>query len=546
MHIVNASLSQVKTVIQQPQKHKEYNAGDGTSHIETYTQVWDTLYLSLRIRVLQDGTLTIGFPRSSMTEDDALKSKTVILESSTEWQTLKWDGVWDGNSDFKLEFTGECYFTLLSLSNKPLNDFKTEYSTQILQTTRNINFNASQISHNASEIANLNTESGRISAQVTQINSEIGTINNTISGHSTRIGLLEVEYDTIYSSVNSLSDDVNGIDRKVTQVTQESSIIQQSVAALETKKVAFNDSSEWEQLSGNFIRYKTNIKVTKYTLFYLNEIFKDISGYKLKLYVDFYNSSDTIVASKNADGQGSDIPLTMSVPSSAEYAKLRVYHPRRQPVPSDAPEFGLMYTEDNVITQSNLSLYVEDNISWLSGSANNIQFTFDKTFKIYSKDESNVQHEVLSLTPSGDLTIAGKFHGEFDDTVKIGSGTKRMYIEPTSTGARLIGKDGDTNVLRLGFYTNADNNSVPSLFLITPNGNQDSLVRIQSGTDFAEVLAESAGTTGNYHAVRLISYPRYGFSTVESNKWPTSSSMSGLSTGSVYVDNNGFLKAKGY
>lgn len=546
MHIVNASLSQLKSAIQQPQKHKEYDAGNGTEHIETYTQVWDTLYLSLRIRVLQDGTLTIGFPRSSMTEDDALKSKTVILESSTEWQTLKWDGVWDGNSDFKLEFTGECYFTLLSLSNKPLNDFKTEYSTQILQTTRNININASQISHNASSIASLNVEATRISGQVTQINSDIQGINGQISGHNTRIGALEVGYDTIHSSVNNLTDQVDGIDRRVSQVTQEASVIEQSVAALNTKKVALNDSSDWTQLSGNMIRYNNNIKVTKYTLFYLNSTFKSISGYYLQLYVDFYNSSDTLVASKNANGQGADTPLTMSVPTSAEYAKLRVYHPRRQPVPSDAPEFGLTYTEDNVITQSNLSLYVEDNISWLSGSANNIQFTFDKTFKIYSKDTNNTLHEVLSLTPSGDLIIAGKFHGEFDQTVAFGEGTKKMYIEPTSTGARIIGKDGNTQVLSLGFSKNADNNYVPSLFLITPNGNQDSLIRIQSGTDFAEVLAESAGTTGNYHFVRLISYPRYGFSTVESNKWPTSSSMSGLSTGSVYVDNNGFLKAKGY
>ena len=573
MHIVNASLTQSKNVITQPQKHKIFDEGDGTTYVNTYTQVWDTLYLSLRIRVLQNGTLTIGFPNSRMSEADAIKSKVQVLESSEDWQILTWDGVWDGNSDFYLQFTGECYITLLALTDNPLDSFKQEYSTQITQTTRNITLSASKIQQNAEQIASItldyesialrvtdaendiidantniatNTEkissleirADNITASVTTIRTDVDSLSGTVLSHTTSISTLQAEDSRIWASVNSLTGDVEDIDRDVSLLTQTSSLIEQSVAALNTKKVAPNNIDDWSTTSGNMIVLGYRIKVTKYTLFYLK------SGYML--YVDFYNSAGTLVSSKSGNGSGKDTPMSISVPSTADTARIRLYYSRRALQPSDIGSCEFMYTEDNIITQSNLSLYVEDNISWLSGDANNIKFTFDKTFKIYSRDSNNTLHEVLNLTPSGDLGIAGKFHGEFDDTVSFGTGTKKMYIEPTSTGARLIGKDGTKQVLSLGFSTNSQGSYVPSLFLQTPNGSQDSLVRIQSGTDWAEVLAESAGTTGRYHIVRLISDPGYGFATVESNRWPTSSSTSGLSTGSVYVDNNGFLKAKGY
>lgn len=118
-----------------------------------------------------------------------------------------------------------------------------------------------------------------------------------------------------------------------------------------------------------------------------------------------------------------------------------------------------------------------------------------------------------------------------------------MYIEPTSTGAQLVAKEGSFTSIRLGYYT--DNNQiVPSLFLHTPNGSQPSDVRLMTGTDFAEVLAESAGSTGSYHIMQMISYPRENKAYIKSNKWTRGSS--NADWGETYVDDNWYLRVKPY
>ena len=546
MHIVNASLTQSKNVIQQPQKHKIFDTGDGTSYVDTYTQVWDKLYLSLRIRVLQDGTLTIGFPSSSMTEDDAIKSKVQILESSTEWQTLSWDGVWDGQSDFYLQFTGECYVSLLSLTDQPLDDFKAEYSTQILQTTRNITLTASKVTQNTADIASLEIEAQRISSTVSGIRTDVDNLGNDVATNTADIASLQITANQISTTVNTLSGDVDDIDRDVTLLTQTSNLIEQSVAALETKKIAFNNESEWEKISGNMIRYKSTIDVTKYTLFYLKDIYR--------LYVDFYDSGGN-VTTKSADGSGKDTPVSISVPIGAVSAKPKIYYSRRALETSDIAGCEFMYTEDNVITQSNLSLYVEDNISWLSGDANNIQFIFDKTFKIYSRDSNNALHEVLNLTPSGDLGIAGKFHGEFDNSVSWGNSTNLMYIEPnkSGTGARLVGKRNGVEILDIGFFE-VNSQIVSSVHLKNQSGSESSqmipsAVSVHGGSYYANLYAGSdhcdfvAGKDEDHRIIIGINENgKVNMRTPYANTWPTENEVTAI--GQVFLGGDGCLRVK--
>ena len=93
--------------------------------------------------------------------------------------------------------------------------------------------------------------------------------------------------------------------------------------------------------------------------------------------------------------------------------------------------------------------------------ADHIKFsTFDWTVK-----NPDTNKTIFHLDSSGNLTIAGKFHGEFDDTVTIGSGNYKMYIRPTRNGAELVGvdTDNDDELLTLGFQTSSGGWSLPSL-----------------------------------------------------------------------------------
>ena len=201
-------------------------------------------------------------------------------------------------------------------------------------------------------------------------------------------------------------------------------------------------------------------------------------------------------------------------------------------------------SDGSLKTDAEISLAIKD-VSEAKISADRILFrTFD--WKVYNDDNDLI----FNLDSDGNLSIAGKFHGEFDDTVTFGKGTKKMYIEPTQTGARLVGKDGNTQMLSLGFsYYNGD--YVPRLDLSTPapqGSYQDSAFWAQTSEDTVQVVLESAGTTGSYHTLELLASARNRYSSLHSNAWPKKSNTSvynSLSSGTLYVE-DGYLKVKGW
>ena len=199
LHIIDGSVTQSCDVMKQPGTHKEYDYDD-ERQVETYQTVRDSLYMNLRIRVIRPGTLTVGFPRSVDNDPSALMAKTRYLERTGEWLTLQWEGTWDGISDFVLAFDGECYVTGLSITDEPLASFKSEYSTQFRQTSKNISLIASQTNTHESNIASLQVEARRIS----------GVVENNVDGLVKKVGDLTITATNITGRVKSVEDSVNG------------------------------------------------------------------------------------------------------------------------------------------------------------------------------------------------------------------------------------------------------------------------------------------------------------------------------------------------
>lgn len=57
-------------------------------------------------------------------------------------------------------------------------------------------------------------------------------------------------------------------------------------------------------------------------------------------------------------------------------------------------------------------------------------------------------------------------------------------------------------------------------------------------------MAEAAGSTGAYHVMQMIAYPRYNKAYIHSNKWTRGAD--NADWGETYVDDNWFLKVKPY
>ena len=179
--------------------------------------------------MINPGTLRVGFPESQLSDNRAFNTKVRVLERSNEWLTLQWEGTWDGQSDFVLSFDGECYISSLSLTDEPLTEFKTEYSTQINQSSRNISLLASRTSSNETNIAQVSITAGQIQQTVQQnytaldgrissntsaitqtaqsIRQEVSSVAGTASDLSTRVGSLEVTAGNVSARVSAIEGD---------------------------------------------------------------------------------------------------------------------------------------------------------------------------------------------------------------------------------------------------------------------------------------------------------------------------------------------------
>ena len=145
LRVQNCGIRQKNALIRQPGTHKEYVAGEKSSaelpSTEAgYTDVQDKLYISVRIYAKTAGALTLGFADCEEVrgKQNTLLKRTVNVAYSGAWKTIPIEGVWNGTGDFVIQYTGDCYLAIASLTDEPLSELSKTVSTQIVQTANNI------------------------------------------------------------------------------------------------------------------------------------------------------------------------------------------------------------------------------------------------------------------------------------------------------------------------------------------------------------------------------------------------------------------------
>ena len=166
LHIRNSKITQLNANIRKPGTHTEYVIPtDSTAEAET-KEVKDTLYLTLKFLPKTSGTLTLGMEAADHSEIDAMQYVSKDITSSYDWTTLQVSGTWDGNGDFVLGYTGEMYVALLSLTDKPLEEYKKSVSTNIEQTAEYIRLTGQRIDKSNNEVTNLGIELDAAEARI--------------------------------------------------------------------------------------------------------------------------------------------------------------------------------------------------------------------------------------------------------------------------------------------------------------------------------------------------------------------------------------------
>lgn len=295
LRMQNCGIRQKNALIRQPGTHKEYVAGEKSSAElppteAGYTDVQDKLYISVRIYAKTAGKLTIGFADCEEVrgKQNTLQQRTVNVAYSGAWKTIPIEGVWNGTGDFVIQYTGDCYLAIASLTDEPLSELSKTVSTQIVQTANNIKLlgeNIDTVNKKAVKVGfELDAEKGEIrqyvdskdaknredtSSQITQTASNItssvdkklkdehgnitkeyqSAIEQTSNSIKQWVGSKDYATNaTVSSDVTQLSDRITSTVKKVDDNTASITKIQQDV---DTITQTVGKAATQEQLKKN-------------------------------------------------------------------------------------------------------------------------------------------------------------------------------------------------------------------------------------------------------------------------------------------------------
>ena len=200
LRLNKSSIMQSNSLIDKAGTHKVYTGSvenaDG-SYTDTYEEVADTLYLSVRFFVSVSGKLEFGFVENGNFIDNSFHYSSNVTAREDGYE-VKLSGIWDGKGDFTITSTGDVYIDLLSLTDKPLDNFKITTETKIKQDANRISLLGKKINSVEGSITDLGIELNAAEERITAY------VNKEIQGVESSISSLDVDVEGIRTTVASV------------------------------------------------------------------------------------------------------------------------------------------------------------------------------------------------------------------------------------------------------------------------------------------------------------------------------------------------------
>ena len=273
-----------------------------------------------------------------------------------------------------------------------------EYSTQIIQTEKNITLLAQRVTDDETDIADLTVTAQQISATVEHQQDEIDEVTGTVNGHTTQIGQLTVTAQQIQASVSTLTDtvetqgdDISGL--KTTTQTHTSQISSLQMTDTQIQASVSSLRTDVDTNTGNITRQSQQISTISQKADSIDARVQVVEGDYVK------NAQISLMVTKNAQGYISNALI-------------------------DADDIDFVFT---------------DAVTW------------------YWKSQAEANKR-MGLDSNGDLWISGQYRGgTITDNVVVGTsgGKMAIYSDEVVTGSLkksgLRGVVGSNTVLDLGF-----------------------------------------------------------------------------------------------
>ena len=537
-------------------KQRFADMNENTTHKELTTEqgsetqdVSDTLYMGIRILPVTSGTLKVEFLKQGA---QAVGWQRTITDTGA-WMTVQaydtaqepWD--FTGTGTMVVSYTGQCLIRFIALVNDPVESLKVDYWTKITQTSRLIKAEANATYATRTMHSELSIEAGRIGTEVTnnkaaadlakqQIESRLGIIetfdNNTatwITQTSGTLGLWATNFDA-NGNVKDLAQlriDVGRIGTEVTNNKAAADLAKQQIESrLGIIETFDNNTATWiTQTSGTLGLWATN--------FDANGNVKDLA----QLRIDVNSINTTIgtlatTAAMNAYVQS----LTGQIQNAQTTAN------------NNATAISQMQNSVNIVAASfkddgtvkasgNIATYISGEYSWISMSANYIDFNFTKEWRVWSGNT-----KLMWLDTSGDLHITGNYEGgNIIQNIEIGTqgGKMEIYCDellspnlPTKVSG-IRGRANNVTYLDLGYYDNGSSNFYPSLYLSAPD--YSGSPRTSLTPHYLRLHSNGAWLTIGYDGGTVNIQAPF-------SSWP--SSKQSVPVGGVYVEGDNYLKVR--
>lgn len=178
------TILQANDLIKKPGTHKVHTGttenADGT-YTKVFEEVPDTLYLSVRVYCVSSGLVELGFTdaNGAFYNNDFHVSRELTAQEDA--YTIKASSTWDGLGDFCIKSSGDVFIDLLSLTDKPLENFMITTSTSIEQTAEAISMLGYKMNGPEGTVTNLKLQVNAMAGTISSTVGEVNKINNTIT-----------------------------------------------------------------------------------------------------------------------------------------------------------------------------------------------------------------------------------------------------------------------------------------------------------------------------------------------------------------------------
>jgi len=258
LRLTNSYVRQPNSLIKKPGMHKEYTAGSAETS-SAYTEVKNELYMSVKFLCRESGTLTMGFEGAGTADANAMPYIQAAITADTDWQILQHSGTWDSVGDFLLQFTGDMYISELAITDHPLDEYKKEVSTSIVQTATNIQLlgnNIDTLKGTATKlgidldaanesIALYADKTDKLENSVTQLGVRISAAESNITLYANRITATETAVSQLTVKTDGLTSSVTSVQGDITTANSRISTLEGKVGKAETYTQSSNPWSSW-------------------------------------------------------------------------------------------------------------------------------------------------------------------------------------------------------------------------------------------------------------------------------------------------------------